>query len=49
MKYCSFDFQPLQNVETILSSQTIQKQVVGQLWLMDPTLLTSDLGDFFKL
>lgn len=42
-------FQPLENVGTILSSQTLQKQVVGQLQLMDPTLLTSDLGDFFKL
>lgn len=29
MKYCSFDFQPLQNAETILSSHTIYTETGG--------------------
>lgn len=38
--------QLLKNVETILSSQDIQKQGVRWIWLMDSSLATSDLDKY---
>lgn len=36
-------FQPLENVKTILSSQALQKHVVGQLWPTESSLPDSGL------
>lgn len=46
-----FFAQPLKSVQNILSSWTIQKQAVGQIWSSGSSLLTdvTDQGSFHSL